>query len=63
MEQLTIFDEMCDKFSITKPIRLIELFAGYGSQAMALERHFEAFKRECEKWLDNIYRDGVKNHE
>ena len=23
---------------ITKPIRLIELFAGYGSQAMALER-------------------------
>lgn len=36
--QLTIFDELCDKFSITKPIRLIELFAGYGSQAMALKR-------------------------
>ena len=34
-QQLTIFDELCDKFSITKPIRLIELFAGYGSQAMA----------------------------
>lgn len=39
MEQLTIFDELCDKFSITKPIRLIELFAGYGSQAMALKEH------------------------
>ena len=38
MEQLTIFDEMCDEFKITKPIRLIELFAGYGSQAMALKR-------------------------
>ena len=32
---------------ITKPIRLIELFAGYGSQAMALERmgvNFEHYK-------------------
>lgn len=38
MEQLTIFDELCDEFKITKPIRLIELFAGYGSQAMALKR-------------------------
>ena len=28
MEQLTIFDELCDEFRITKPIRLIELFAG-----------------------------------
>lgn len=37
-QQLTIFDELCDKFSITKPIRLIELFACYGSQAMALKR-------------------------
>ena len=38
MEQLTIFDELCDEFRITKPIRLIELFAGYGSQSMALKR-------------------------
>lgn len=38
MEQLTIFDELCDEFKITKPIRLIELFAGYGSQSMALKR-------------------------
>ena len=27
-----------EKFKIDKPIRLIELFAGYGSQAMALKR-------------------------
>lgn len=38
MEQLTIFDELFDEFRITKPIRLIELFAGYGSQSMALKR-------------------------
>ena len=24
------------------------------------EKHFDAFKRECEEWLNNIYRDGVK---
>ena len=30
--------------------------------AMA-EKHFNAFKRECEEWLNNIYRDGVKRHE
>lgn len=38
MKQMTIYDEMFPEFKITKPIRLIELFAGYGSQAMALER-------------------------
>lgn len=37
-EQLDIFDYIREPISITKPIRLIELFAGYGSQAMALER-------------------------
>lgn len=36
--QMTLFDFMREPVSITKPIRLIELFAGYGSQAMALER-------------------------
>jgi DNA (cytosine-5)-methyltransferase 1 len=35
--QLTIFDELYPKFKITKPIRLIEFFAGYGSQALALK--------------------------
>lgn len=36
--QLSIFDFVRQPISIEKPIRLIELFAGYGSQAMALER-------------------------
>ena len=36
--QMTIFDLTSEPISITKPIRLIELFAGYGSQAMALKR-------------------------
>jgi len=35
--QQTIFDMLYPKFKITKPIRLIELFAGYGSQALALK--------------------------
>lgn len=36
MEQLNIFDCLYPTFKIDKPIRLIELFAGVGSQAMAL---------------------------
>ncbi len=34
--QMSIFDVMQEDFKIHKPIRLIELFAGVGSQAMAL---------------------------
>ena len=36
--QMSIFDMIREPIRITKPIRLIELFAGYGSQSMALER-------------------------
>ncbi len=36
-DNLTIFDIMYPKYKIKKPIRLIELFAGYGSQALALK--------------------------
>lgn len=36
--QMNIFDLGKEPYVITKPIRLIELFAGVGSQAMALER-------------------------
>ena len=35
--QSDIFSELYPKFTITKPIRLIELFAGIGSQAKALK--------------------------
>ena len=36
MEQLSMFDILYDEFKIKNKIRLIELFAGVGSQAMAL---------------------------
>lgn len=36
MEQISIFDYIREPFKIENKIRLIELFAGYGSQAMAL---------------------------
>ena len=36
MKQYSIFDSL-DKFIIDKPIRLIELFGGYGSQNLALK--------------------------
>ena len=36
MEQ-TIFDILYEKYTINKPIRLIEMFSGYGSQALALK--------------------------
>ncbi|MDY2737062.1 DNA (cytosine-5-)-methyltransferase [Intestinibacter sp.] len=35
--QTTIFDFLYPKYKIKKPIRLIELFAGYGSQYLALK--------------------------
>lgn len=36
-EELNIFDCLYDNYKINKPIKLIELFAGYGSQALALK--------------------------
>ena len=47
MAQISIFDMLLEPVKIDKPIRLIEIFAGYGSQAMALERmgvDFETYK-------------------
>lgn len=46
-EQLGLFDEEYPKYEIKKPIRLIELFAGIGSQSMALKRlgvDFESYR-------------------
>lgn len=45
--QLTLFDLTRPMVEINKPIRLIELFAGYGSQAMALRNigvNFETYR-------------------
>ena len=46
-EQISIFDYLNGPYKITKPIRLIELFAGVGSQAMALK----AIGANFEHWL------------
>ncbi|MBR0487491.1 MAG: DNA (cytosine-5-)-methyltransferase [Treponema sp.] len=46
-EQLGLFDEEYPQYVINKPVRLIELFAGVGSQAMAFKRlgvNFESYK-------------------
>ena len=46
-EQLGLFDEEYPQYKIDKPIRLIELFAGVGSQSMAmkcLDVDFESYK-------------------
>jgi DNA (cytosine-5)-methyltransferase 1 len=37
MEQINLFEVLYERYKITKPIRLIELFGGIGSQAKALE--------------------------
>lgn len=47
MKQQSIFDCLYTSYKITKPIRLIELFAGVGSQAMALRdlgANFEQYR-------------------
>ena len=61
MAQISLFDGI-NKFAITKPIRLIELFGGYGSQAFALKylgANFEHWKL-CEWAVKSIqaYKDA-----
>lgn len=52
-EQLNIFDMTLPKFRIDRPVRLIELFAGIGSQAMALRdlgvdfEHYRVVEFDC----------------
>lgn len=38
MEQNSLFDYNLEPFKITKKVKLIELFGGYGSQYMAMKR-------------------------
>ena len=47
MDQITLFDMTMPMIKIDKPIRLLEIFAGYGSQAMALRNlgaNFETYR-------------------
>ena len=58
-EQLGLFEEEFPKYQINKPIRLIELFAGVGSQSMALKRmgvEFESYRAvEFDEFAINSY--------
>ena len=61
MNPITIFDVLYSKYKITKQIRLIENFSGYGSQALALKYlgvEFEHWKT-CEWSIKSIqaYKD------
>lgn len=56
MEQISMFDLLMPTFKINKQLRLIEFFAGYGSQALALKylgAKFEHWKI-CEWALPSI---------
>ena len=54
--QTSIFDFLYPNFKINKPLRLIELFAGYGSQALALKYLGKEFEhhRICEWAIKSI---------
>lgn len=54
--QYSIFDFLYPNFKINKPLRLIELFAGYGSQALALKYLGKEFEhhRICEWAVKSI---------
>lgn len=47
MDQISLFSLMYETYKIRKPVRIIETFAGYGSQSLALKRlgvEFEHWK-------------------
>lgn len=61
MEQLSLYDIAYENYKIKKPIRLIELFSGIGTQALALKYlgvKFEYWKT-CEWSVKSIqaYKD------
>ena len=62
MDQLNMFDILYENFKIEKPIRLIEMFAGYGSQSFALKYLGVPFEhhRICEWAVPSIqaYKDA-----
>lgn len=50
MDQLDIYDLLFPKYKIIKPIRLIECFAGIGSQAKAMEKLQKEFNFKFEHY-------------
>lgn len=71
MNQTTIFDFIYPKYKIIKPIRLIETFSGYGSQALALKYlgvEFEHWKtcewaiKSIQAYKDIHFTDDTRNY-
>ena len=60
--QLSIFDLTMPIFSINKRIRLIELFAGIGSQAMALRDLGVDFEKDGLPPIGSCLIVTIKNH-
>lgn len=56
MDQMTMFEYLYPAFKIDKPIRLIELFSGVSSQAMALRDLGAEFERSCFLQSDPFWR-------
>ena len=60
--QMTLFDMTREEYHIDKPIRLIELFAGIGAQAMAfLHRPFRRLAILLNEFVQERYTQG-KNY-
>ena len=63
--QLDIFGELYETFKINKPIRMVELFAGYGSQSLAMKYLNVPFEHHkiCEWAVNSIiaYADLHRN--
>lgn len=70
MTQMSIFDFTLPRFTFNKPLRVIELFAGIGSQLKSLEvmkRYYPELKfeswRTCEWALNSIIGyNAIHNH-
>lgn len=60
---MDIFDLFYQPIKVTKPIRLIELFAGYGSQAMALKRIGAKFEHYKVVEFDRYAVDSLENND
>lgn len=63
MDNFTIFDMLYDNYKIVKPVRLIECFAGYGSQALSLKYLGVKFEHHkiCE-WATKSIQAYKDNH-
>lgn len=63
MRNISIFELTYETFKIKKPIRLVELFAGVGSQAMALRNIGANFEKHCiSEWEVNAFKSYKAIH-